>query len=130
MSIKHYKPTDSEEYMTPKMVAYFESNLRGEKSTLEVTIKQQTEIMTQKTIYADIIDAAAVQSERDLGTANREQAMRQVAQCNKAIRAIDNNEYGYCESCDDDIGVGRLRINPAFTLCFDCSDMKERQNNR
>lgn len=129
MSTKHYKPTESEQYMSPEMVTYFETWLIGEKSSIEANIKQHTEIMTQKTTHADILDAASVQSERDLGSANREQASKKLAQCKKALQAVKDDEYGYCagETCGEEIGVGRLLINPAFTLCFECADLEEKR---
>ena len=44
---------------------------------------------------------------------------------------IDNDDYGFCETCGVEIGLRRLEARPTATQCIDCktlSEMKERQN--
>ncbi len=38
-----------------------------------------------------------------------------------ALRRLDEDEYGYCLFCGDDIAEGRLRADPAMTSCINCS---------
>lgn len=38
-----------------------------------------------------------------------------------ALRRMDEGEYGYCDTCGEDLPQGRLRIDPAATLCVSCS---------
>ena len=38
-----------------------------------------------------------------------------------ALQRIEIENYGYCHNCDDVIGAGRLRIDPAVTLCVNCA---------
>ena len=38
-----------------------------------------------------------------------------------ALKLMDAGDYGYCQKCDEMIGVGRLMIDPAVTLCVDCA---------
>ena len=42
-----------------------------------------------------------------------------------ALRRIDNDEYGYCLVCEEDIAVQRLEFDPAATLCIDCARRSE-----
>ena len=44
-----------------------------------------------------------------------------IAQLDAAIKRIDENEFGYCQTCGEQIAVKRLEINPAAALCFDCA---------
>ena len=37
-----------------------------------------------------------------------------------ALRRLDDDEYGYCLSCGDDIAAARLEADAAATLCVDC----------
>jgi len=39
----------------------------------------------------------------------------------EAIRKIENNKYGYCESCKGKIEPGRLKAYPAASLCVSCA---------
>lgn len=38
-----------------------------------------------------------------------------------ALRLIDEGEYGYCAKCGEEVGEGRLRVDPTATLCIDCA---------
>lgn len=44
-----------------------------------------------------------------------------------AIRKIDENpeEFGLCESCDDEIPFRRLELLPHATMCVRCQSMEE-----
>ena len=51
----------------------------------------------------------------------REELRRQrLAILAAALRRMDEDEYGYCLSCGDDIAAARLAADPAATLCLDC----------
>ena len=43
-----------------------------------------------------------------------------------ALLRIENEEYGYCLKCDEDISEKRLDIDPAATLCIDCASKQEK----
>ena len=38
-----------------------------------------------------------------------------------AIKRIDSDDYGYCTSCEEDIPLKRLEIDPAMERCVDCA---------
>ena len=38
-----------------------------------------------------------------------------------ALIRIDENEFGYCEDCGDEIPTNRLRINPTVPRCISCA---------
>ena len=43
---------------------------------------------------------------------------------------IDEDDYGFCETCGVEIGIKRLEARPTATLCIDCKtldEIKERQ---
>lgn len=39
----------------------------------------------------------------------------------QAFRLIEEDEYGYCQSCGEEIGAGRLEVDPTATRCIDCA---------
>ena len=43
----------------------------------------------------------------------------------KALRRIENGEYGYCDSCGVEISLKRLEARPTATLCIDCKTLEE-----
>ncbi len=38
-----------------------------------------------------------------------------------ALKRMEDGEYGYCQSCDEDIPEKRLGIDPTASVCIDCA---------
>lgn len=53
-----------------------------------------------------------------------------IMKINDALERIDNDEYGYCESCEEEINEKRLRARPMTTMCIDCKEEQEREEAR
>ena len=43
-----------------------------------------------------------------------------------ALKKFDNDEFGICERCEEEIDVKRLKARPVTTLCIDCKEDEER----
>lgn len=52
-------------------------------------------------------------------TQRRRQARRQ--RITAAFRRIDENEFGYCQDCGDDVDLKRLTLDPTTLLCQSCA---------
>jgi RNA polymerase-binding transcription factor DksA len=44
-----------------------------------------------------------------------------------ALKKIEDNKYGLCESCGQEIPFGRLEIRPQSVLCISCMAKKEKE---
>ena len=64
------------------------------------------------------IDAMQVQA-MALAQARRRQSER--AAIDAALRRLDDDEYGYCLKCGEDIAPARLEHNPSVTTCIACA---------
>ena len=42
-----------------------------------------------------------------------------------ALERLENDEYGYCLSCDELISEKRLNVDPTATLCITCASSAE-----
>lgn len=47
-----------------------------------------------------------------------------------ALQKIENETYGICESCGEDISNARLRVRPVAQLCIDCKQEQENLERR
>ena len=63
--------------------------------------------------------------------AMQQQAMAQATARRRAVRRsrilaalnrIDEDEYGYCEDCGDDIALKRLELDPTAPKCLSCAN--------
>ena len=43
-----------------------------------------------------------------------------------ALSRLTSGQYGYCVHCEEDISIGRLRVDPAALTCIDCARAAER----
>ena len=60
----------------------------------------------------------------------RERERRLLGKIDQALEKIEQNEYGLCESCGEEIGLKRLEARPVAELCIDCKAEQERLERR
>lgn len=68
------------------------------------------------------IDAIQQQS---MAQANRHGHTIRLAQVRAALAALQDDEYGYCKSCDEPIGYPRLSVRPEAAFCLRCQEQRE-----
>ena len=63
------------------------------------------------------IDAMQQQS---MDLAKEERRAKRLAILAAALKRMDEDEFGYCLKCGENILPARLDVDPAVTLCVDC----------
>ena len=53
------------------------------------------------------------------------QAKQRLRLVQKALNKMPDEEYGYCELCDDVIVFARLQVSPEAQLCLKCQSQQE-----
>jgi DnaK suppressor protein len=76
--------------------------------------------------FPDEMDMALAESSLSFTGQIRERERRLLNKIEKSLEKIEQGSYGECESCGNEIGVGRLRARPVASLCIDCKDEQER----
>jgi DnaK suppressor protein len=74
----------------------------------------------------DSSDLAADALDSDTAMQLAESGSSELAQIDEALRKIDENTYGECEVCSENIPWGRLEAVPYATLCVGCKEQQER----
>ncbi len=62
---------------------------------------------------------AMIQQEMAKETERRRQIDAQRIEA--ALKRMGADDYGYCVSCDEEISVARLNLDPALATCIDCA---------
>ena len=65
--------------------------------------------------------------QQSMAVANRRSLELRLQQVAAALAAHGAGEYGYCRSCDEPVGYGRLKARPETPLCVACQGAKERE---
>ncbi len=110
---------------------HFRKILNSWKADLSDDIDRTVHTMQDEvTMFADPNDRASQESDMTLELRNRDRERKLIKKIDETLVKIDENEYGYCESCGVEIGLKRLEARPTATLCIDCKtldEMREKQ---
>ncbi len=75
--------------------------------------------------FPDPNDRATQEEEFSLELRTRDRERKLIKKINQSMADIDNEEYGYCQSCGIEIGIRRLEARPTATLCIECKTLEE-----
>jgi len=124
--IKPYKAGKGEEYMNEAQKEHFRTILLAWRDELADEISRTVHSMQDETEnHPDPNDRASQESEMSLELRSRDRERKLIKKINEALELIDQDDYGYCESCGVEIGVQRLEARPTATLCIDCKTLQE-----
>lgn len=126
-----YKPKRGEEYMNEQQRSHFRGILNNWKSELMGEVDRTVSHMKDEAAnFPDPADRATQEEEFSLELRTRDRERKLIKKIESTLELIDNDDYGYCESCGVDIGIKRLEARPTATLCIDCktlAEIKEKQ---
>ena len=84
------------------------------------------EVYVDNDALPDEIDTAASESSLWLSGRMQEREFGLLSKIEKSLEKIESGDYGECESCGDEIGIGRLKARPMAEFCIACKDEQER----
>ena len=131
--IAPYKVKKNEKYMSAAMKRHFIAVLLLWKEHLKEEMQKTFDhLKTKGETYADPIDRASQEEEFAFELRTRDRERKLINKIAISIEQIKNDEYGWCESCGEEIGIKRLEARPTATHCIDCKtldEIKEKQLN-
>lgn len=114
--------------MDETMLAEFKELLQQQvDELLQDAGKTVSEMTEEKTNFPDPTDRASLESDRNFELRIRDRERKLINKIRQALDRIEDGTFGLCESCEEPIGVERLRARPVTTLCIDCKTEEERQ---
>lgn len=123
-----YVPTDKEEYMGAKQLAYFRDLLLVWRKELEQgNLSTMHDLRENSAIESDLTDQATIEYEQTLELRNRDRARKLISKIDEALDRIREGEFGYCQETGDPIGIGRLMARPIATLSIEAKRRQEKK---
>lgn len=114
--------------MTEKKLQYFKKlltkqldNLQNKDSSTPVSQLAESEQIP------DFTDQATLESDIDMNIHIRERDSKLILKIKKALERIDEESYGICEECGEEISEKRLKARPVTTVCINCKREQENQ---
>ena len=126
LGLEPYQEKKGEQYMNPKQVAHFRVILNTWKAMLIEEMERTVVHMRDEAAnFPDPNDRASQESDFALELRTRDRERKLIKKIDESLRALENNEYGFCEVCGIEIGIRRLEARPTANLCIDCKTLDE-----
>ncbi|HIP75982.1 MAG TPA: RNA polymerase-binding protein DksA [Psychromonas hadalis] len=129
--VEPYKEKRGEEYMDEPQLDHFKTILQAWVRQLEQEVNRMVEHMQDEAAnFPDPVDRAAQEEEFSLELRARDRERRLIKKIEKTLNKIEEDDFGFCDSCGVEIGIRRLEARPTADLCIDCktlAEIKEKQ---
>lgn len=126
-----YKPKRNEEYMSEGQLAHLRAMLSAWRTELMEEVDRTVNHMQDEAAnFPDPADRATQEEEFSIELRTRDRERKLIKKIDSTIERLDQDDYGYCETCGIEIGLRRLEARPTATQCVDCKaldEIKERQ---
>ncbi|MWP49432.1 RNA polymerase-binding protein DksA [Gilliamella sp. Lep-s21] len=124
--LKPYQEAKGEEYMNPKQLKHFKLILEAWLAQLQDEMgKTVSHMQDEAANFPDPADRATQEEEFSLELRARDRERKLIKKIKKTLKKIENDDFGYCESCGVEIGIRRLEARPTADLCIDCKTLAE-----
>lgn len=75
--------------------------------------------------FPDPADRASQEEEFSLELRTRDRERKLIKKIDSTLELIENDDYGWCDTCGVEIGIRRLEARPTATQCIDCKTLDE-----
>lgn len=126
-----YQEKDGEEYMNDAQLEHFQKILMAWRNQLREEVDRTvTHMKDEAANFPDPVDRAAQEEEFSLELRTRDRERKLIKKIEKTLKRIEEDDFGFCDSCGIEIGIRRLEARPTADLCIDCktlAEIKEKQ---
>ena len=96
---------------------------------LNALLKQAGATVTDMTgfnvTFPDPADRATLETDRNFELRLRDREHKLIKKIKKALERIENDTFGICEDCGEEISEKRLMARPVTTQCIECKTKEE-----
>jgi RNA polymerase-binding transcription factor len=118
--------TEEIAHLQPEDINFFKELLNKQLDELltraEKTVAQ---LVRNDDLSADIVDQASSDIDRNYTLRICDRESRLIGKIKTALAKIEEGTFGICESCDEEIGIERLKARPVTAYCIRCKTHME-----
>ena len=128
VALDDYRPSDNEDFMSERQLAYFRRKLLDWKGEIKREAGETLAALQQQNInHPDLADRASSESDRSIELRARDRQRKLIGKIDAALARIEDGSYGYCEESGEPIGWRRLDARPIATLSLEAQERHERR---
>ena len=121
-----YQPKKNEPYMNEPQLAHFRTILINWRQQLMEEVDRTVHHMQDEAAnFPDPADRATQEEEFSIELRTRDRERKLIRKIDQTIDRLDQEDYGYCDTCGIEIGLRRLEARPTATQCVDCKSLDE-----
>ena len=129
--VEPYQEKPGEEYMNADQSGHFRKILDAWRNQLREEVDRTLSHMQDEAAnFPDPVDRAAQEEEFSLELRARDRERKLIKKIEKTLQKIEEDDFGFCDSCGIEIGIRRLEARPTADQCIDCktlAEIKEKQ---
>jgi RNA polymerase-binding transcription factor len=137
-SVKRIPPTPSAAHSVPAKRRAKKSSQGKKYAAIRRDLERQRKAMVDEVVeglanpngqeaFPDVSDQASAEAEQNFTMRIREREQRLIKKIDEALERMDQNIYGICERCEEEIPYPRLKARPVTTLCINCKTLEEQE---
>ena len=112
--------------MEKKDIEYFKEFLQNRlEELLDHADGTVSGMIAPKGNFPDPADRASLETDRNFMLRIRDRENKLLKKIKAALDRIDDDTFGICEKCGEDISLKRLEVRPVTTRCIDCKTKEE-----
>lgn len=129
--VEPYQEKPHEEYMNPQQQRHFKLLLDAWRNQLRQEVDRTVHYMQDEAAnFPDPVDRAVQEEEFSLELRARDRERKLIKKIEKTLQKIEDDDFGFCDTCGVEIGIRRLEARPTADQCIDCktlAELKEKQ---
>ncbi len=112
--------------MEKEKVEFFKELLNERLEKLLSEAERTVEDMSDdEETFPDPTDRASLESDRNFLLRIRDRESKLIVKVKEALERVENDTFGICEVCGEEISEERLKARIVTTLCIDCKTEEE-----
>ncbi|WP_035476489.1 TraR/DksA family transcriptional regulator [Aliagarivorans taiwanensis] len=112
--------------ITHEQIEQFRQQLESQLAEIQARLEDDSAIKRENE-QCDEADRASQEENQQMLLNRRQHDLAHVKSIRDALKRISEEDYGFCESCGDDISLQRLKARPESRYCIECQDLRERK---
>ncbi|MFG0925142.1 RNA polymerase-binding protein DksA [Pseudomonas sp. CJQ_8] len=118
------QPEDA--YMDAAQQRFFRELLLAQRNELQQRIAEEFEAIRDFEPTSDPSDIGTAEEHRQWQLRLLEREKKLLDKIDEALERVARGEYGWCKETGEPIGLKRLLLRPAATLCVEAKERQER----
>ena len=114
--------------MTKNDLNKYKTILETKQAELEAVLRNRDAIAIEKS--PDALDEVQHAAERELAIRNLDRESNLLRSVRAALRRIEDESFGVCMHCEEDISPKRLNAVPWAAYCIRCQEIADRHRER